>query len=66
MNLIEGLTNFNLTKQEATLRSVVERMQVAGGEQHLDQKRAVRLTNAINRLASDLEYLKMKWDSDAD
>ncbi|WP_293895930.1 MBL fold metallo-hydrolase RNA specificity domain-containing protein [Sphaerochaeta sp. UBA5856] len=55
-----------LTKQEATLRTVVERMQVAGSEPHLDQKRAVRLTNAINRLASDLEYLKMKWDSDAD
>ncbi|MFA7113171.1 MAG: MBL fold metallo-hydrolase [Sphaerochaeta sp.] len=55
-----------LKKQEVTLRSVVQRMQDSGSEPHLDEKRAVRLTNAINRLASDLEYLKIKWASDAD
>ncbi|MGE4585108.1 MAG: MBL fold metallo-hydrolase RNA specificity domain-containing protein [Sphaerochaeta sp.] len=55
-----------LSKQEATLRSVVERMEQAGREKNLDEKRAVRLTNAINRLASDLEYLKIKWGPDAD
>ena len=39
-------------------------MQVAGQQTLLDQKRAVRLTNAINRMASDLEFLGIKWGAD--
>ena len=56
----------SLKSQEDTLRAVVQRMETAGKEPHLEEKKAVRLTNAIYRLASDLEYLKTKWGSDAD
>ncbi len=55
-----------LKKQEKTFRLVVERMQQAGSEKTLDEKKALRLTNAIYRLASDLDYLKTKWNADAD
>lgn len=56
-----------LKKQEANLLSVVQRLENAGKEKNLEEKRAQRLTNAINRLASDLEYLKIKWGGvDAD
>ena len=55
-----------LKKEEATLLSVVKRMQQAGKEKGIEEKRAVRLTNAITRLASDLEYLQIKWGSDPD
>ncbi|MFA6696598.1 MAG: MBL fold metallo-hydrolase, partial [Sphaerochaeta sp.] len=55
-----------LKKQEANLLSVVQRLENAGKEKNLEEKRAQRLTNAINRLASDLEYLKIKWGVDAD
>jgi metallo-beta-lactamase family protein len=56
----------SLKSQEDTLRAVVQRMEKAGKEPHMEEKKAVRLTNAIYRLASDLEYLKMKWASDVD
>lgn len=56
----------SLKNQEDTLRAVVQRMEKAGKEPHMEEKKAVRLTNAIYRLASDLEYLKMKWGSDVD
>lgn len=55
-----------LNAQEQTLLKVVKRMQEAGQETLLDQKRAQRLTNAIGRLASDLEFLGIKWGGDAD
>ncbi|MDD4573157.1 MAG: MBL fold metallo-hydrolase [Sphaerochaeta sp.] len=55
-----------LKKEEATLLSVVSRLEAAGKEKDLEEKRAVRLTNAINRLASDLEYLQIKWGGDPD
>jgi metallo-beta-lactamase family protein len=55
-----------LKKQEADLLAVVQRLENAGKEKTLEEKRAQRLTNAINRLASDLEYLKIKWGVDAD
>ena len=55
-----------LDKHKDNLQVVVDRMHKAGSEKTLEEKRAVRLTNAINRLASDLEYLKIKWGSDAD
>lgn len=55
-----------LKQEEATLLSVVKRLQEAGQERDIEQKRAVRLTNAIVRLASDLEYLKIKWGSDSE
>ncbi len=53
-----------LEKQQQTLLDVVARMQEAGSQPLLEQKRAVRLTNAINRLASDLEFLGLKWGGD--
>ncbi|MGE4454367.1 MAG: MBL fold metallo-hydrolase RNA specificity domain-containing protein [Sphaerochaeta sp.] len=55
-----------LKKQEGNLLSVVNRMKQAGSDHTMDEKRALRLTNAMNRLASDLEYLKIKWGADAD
>lgn len=55
-----------LKKEEGTLLSVVSRMEAAGKEQGIEEKRAVRLTNAITRLASDLEYLQIKWGGDPD
>jgi len=55
-----------LKKEESTLLSVVSRMQEAGNEKGIEEKRAVRLTNAITRLASDLEYLQIKWGADPD
>ena len=53
-----------LERQQQTLLDVVARMQEAGSETLMEQKRAVRLTNAINRLASDLEFLGIKWGGD--
>ena len=55
-----------LKKEEATLLSVVRRLEEAGKEKGIEENRAVRLTNAITRLASDLEYLQVKWGSDSD
>jgi metallo-beta-lactamase family protein len=55
-----------LKQEEKTLLSVVKRLEAAGKERDIDEKRAVRLTNAINRLASDLEYLQIKWGGDPD
>ena len=55
-----------LKKQEHSLLGLVERMEKTGRQKGLDEKKAVRLTNAITRLASDLEYLKTKWGGDAD
>ncbi len=55
-----------LRKEEKTLLSVVRRLEAAGQERDIEEKRAIRLTNAINRLASDLEYLQIKWGSDSD
>lgn len=55
-----------LKKEESSLLSVVGRLEEAGREKGIEQKRAVRLTNAITRLASDLEYLQIKWGADPD
>ncbi|MDY0290527.1 MAG: MBL fold metallo-hydrolase [Sphaerochaeta sp.] len=55
-----------LKKEESTLLSVVSRLVQAGKESDIEQKRAIRLTNAITRLASDLEYLQIKWGGDSD
>ncbi len=55
-----------LKKEESTLLSVVSRLEDAGKEKGIEEKRAVRLTNAITRLASDLEYLQIKWGADPD
>jgi len=55
-----------LKKNESTLLSVVRRLEEAGKEKGIEEKRAVRLTNAITRLASDLDYLQVKWGSDPD
>ncbi len=55
-----------LKKQEGTLKNVVDRMEKEGQAKNLEEKKALRLTNAINRLASDLEYLKIKWGGDID
>lgn len=55
-----------LEKGRNHIDEVVKRMQVASKDiEAMDEKRAIRLANAINRLASDLEDLKEKWKSDA-
>lgn len=55
-----------LEGEENTLEAVVERMKKAAAEKGMDEKKGTRLVNAINRLASDLEYLKIKWGGDVD
>jgi metallo-beta-lactamase family protein len=54
--LVEGRTG---------LESVVSRMLEASKNVKLDDKDSVRLINAVERLASDLEYLSIKWGPDA-
>lgn len=48
------------------LESVVSRMIKAGKTSNLNEKDSRRLINAIERLASDLDYLSIKWGPDVD
>ncbi len=48
------------------LESVVARMIESSRNIKLDENDATRLTNAVERLASDLEYLSMKWGPDVE
>lgn len=49
------------------MESVIQRFTKAAEDPALRKngKRTLRLANAIQRLTSDLEYLKIKWDGDA-
>lgn len=55
-----------LVGERKTLETVVERMVKASRNSELNEKDAIRLTNAIERLASDIEFLGIKWHGDAD
>lgn len=47
------------------IASIIDRMEMAAGGIDLkDEKRCAKLANAILRLASDLEDLRVKWGSD--
>lgn len=56
----------DLIKERESLETVVARMIEASKNDELTEKDAIRLTNAIERLRSDLEYLAMKWCGDCD
>jgi len=55
----------DLSGGRKSLEDVVARMMQASKKSDLEEKDAIRLTNAVERLASDLEYLEMKWGGDA-
>ncbi len=56
-----------LASGEEALKRLLERFDQAAASLDLkDEKRTVRLVNAIGRLASDLEDLSVKWKSDPD
>lgn len=57
-----------LEKGRANLDSVVRRMQDAAArlDPAADAHKVARLANAITRLASDLDFLRIKWGGDAD
>lgn len=55
-----------LVKERASLESVVSRMVIASRKEDLMEKDAIRLTNAIERLRSDIEYLSIKWQGDSE
>ncbi len=57
-----------LEKGRANLDSVVRRMQDAAArlDPADDAHKVARLANAITRLASDLDFLRIKWGGDAD
>mgnify|MGYP001195785148 CR=1 FL=1 len=53
-----------LQKQHNEFETVIQRLQDAAHQKNIQPKDAVRLENAISRLASDLEFLKFKWNKD--
>lgn len=57
-----------LEKGRSNLDSVVKRMQEAAAllDPSADAHKVARLANAITRLASDLDFLRIKWGGDAD
>jgi metallo-beta-lactamase family protein len=55
-----------LIGERESLETVVARMIKASKDDELSEKDAIRLTNAVERLRSDLEYLAMKWCGDCD
>lgn len=68
---IENKANRQLNEALATLvegrdglESVVSRMLETSRDDKLDEKDTTRLINAVERLASDLEYLSIKWGPD--
>ncbi|MGD1818040.1 MAG: MBL fold metallo-hydrolase RNA specificity domain-containing protein [Pleomorphochaeta sp.] len=58
------LATSELIKERESLESVVARMILASKKDDISEKDAVRLTNAIERLQSDLEFLAEKWCGD--
>lgn len=62
--LFEAYDTLELYREK--IDNVITRMQNAGETvDYTDLKRCVRLANAINRFASDLQDLSEKWNSDA-
>ncbi len=60
--LLEAVSE--LIVERESLESVVSRMVAASKKEELREKDAIRLTNAIERLKSDLEDLSEKWCGD--
>ncbi len=56
----------SLDRQHTQLERLIQTLQQQAKKEHLSAKEAVRMTNTLSRLASDLEYLGMKWGKDAD
>jgi len=55
-----------LSEKKAALDSVIKRLSdAAEGIDYEDEKRVKRLSNAISRFASDLDFLFDKWNGDA-
>lgn len=54
-----------LVQERESLESVITRMVTASKKSEINEKDAVRLTNAIIRLKSDLEDLSIKWSGDS-
>ncbi len=61
-----GTSIADLIKERESLESVVSRMIVASRKKELSEEDAIRLTNAIERLTSDIEYLGIKWFGDSE
>ncbi|MCH3916792.1 MAG: MBL fold metallo-hydrolase [Spirochaetia bacterium] len=55
-----------LSTGRGQLENVIVRMIKASRNKKLEEKDAARLTNAVERLASDLDFLQKKWGGDAD
>jgi len=55
-----------LINEREILEAVVSRMIKASKKTDLNEKDAIRLTNAIERLRSDIEYLGIKWYGDSE
>ncbi|MFA7117716.1 MAG: MBL fold metallo-hydrolase [Sphaerochaetaceae bacterium] len=53
-----------LDKHHLDLEMVVDKLKSKAKDKGLEAKDAIRLANAVNRLSSDLEYLKIKWSKD--
>ncbi|AEC01977.1 MBL fold metallo-hydrolase RNA specificity domain-containing protein [Parasphaerochaeta coccoides] len=56
-----------LSAGQKDVESIIQRLAKAADAPGLltNRKKTLRLANAIQRLTSDLEYLKIKWDKDA-
>ena len=53
-----------LEQRHGEFENVIKRLQDAVQQKDIEPKDAVRLENAISRLASDLEFLTFKWGKD--
>ena len=62
--LDEALGELDL--QERALNGLLSLLRAQAEDSRISAKEAVRMTNTLNRLASDLEFLGMKWGKDAD
>lgn len=62
--LMEALKE--LDERHSNFETVYDRLVKVAGNKKLEPKDAIRLLNAVSRLSSDLEFLQMKWNRDAD
>lgn len=54
-----------LDKQQRALNGLLALLRSQAEDQHISAKEAIRMSNTLSRLASDLEFLGMKWGKDA-
>ena len=55
-----------LISERESIEFVISRMVSASRKDDISKKDAIRLTNAIQRLRSDIEFLSIKWGGDSD